>query len=228
MRVFIYLIFISLIFSSCTSDEVFKSEKTDFFNIYKNIVYKTPKTPVQVNSLSKEIKNTKWLSKFNQPIILISTEDKKVQATLVALGNNSEKLTWVSADGISLTFDNGILIATRGYKQDLFASKHSNLETRFDNIKNYKKIHRYLNSENDYDDIEFICSISKKTNFKLSILEFNLLTDHFTESCKSSNYSHTNEYYLLPNTKIVLQSKQWIGPTQKAFLSYNLYAFQKL
>ena len=109
MRVFIYLIFISLIFSSCTSDEVFKSEKTDFFNIYKNIVYKTPKTPVQVNSLSKEIKNTKRLSKFNQPIILISTEDKKVQATLVALGNNSEKLTWVSADGISLTFDNGTI-----------------------------------------------------------------------------------------------------------------------
>ena len=35
------------------------------------------------------------------------------------------KLTWVSADGISVSFDNGILIATRGYSQDLMESQHS-------------------------------------------------------------------------------------------------------
>ena len=71
------------------------------------------------------------MSRFNQPIILISSEDMRVQATLVALGNNQEKLTWVSADGISFTFDNGILIATRGYTQDLMALRHKTLKTMF-------------------------------------------------------------------------------------------------
>ena len=39
-------------------------------------------------------KNSKWLSKFNQPIILVSSEDDRAQATLVALGNNQENGGW--------------------------------------------------------------------------------------------------------------------------------------
>ena len=45
-----------------------------------------------------------WLSKFNQPIILLSSLDGKNKATLVALGNSKINLTWVSADGLASAF----------------------------------------------------------------------------------------------------------------------------
>ena len=57
----------------------------------------------------------------------------KAKATLVALGNNKEKLTCVSADVISLTYDQGILIATRGYSQDLLSLKYLNPTDLFGN-----------------------------------------------------------------------------------------------
>ena len=77
---------------------------------------------VSNNEHSREIKKVRqWLKKFKRPIILISSLEQNNQATLVALGNNDQKLTWVSADGISLTYDQGILIATRGYSEDLLA-----------------------------------------------------------------------------------------------------------
>tara|TARA_B100001250_G_scaffold324444_1_gene288003 strand:- start:129 stop:815 length:687 start_codon:yes stop_codon:yes gene_type:complete len=223
----ILLFFISLILC-CTSDDIFRAEKEDFFNMYKNILIRAPSKIVKENSLPKINNNSRWLSKFKQPIILISSEDKQVQATLVALGNNKEKLTWVSADGISLTFDNGILIATRGYKQDLIALKHPSIRTVFKNTsKNYIKIHRYINGENYYDDIQFNCSMTKQINFNLQILEHKLLADKFTELCKNKIHSYTNEYFLLPATNIVLKSKQWISPVNRSFHSYNYYAFQQ-
>ena len=224
----IILFFLVAVLFSCSSDEIIKSKKSDYFSIYRNLFSVSVPEEVRENPLSKQKMNSKWLSKFNQPIILVSSENGKSQATLVALGNNQEKLTWVSADGISLTLDNGFLIATRGYMQDLMALKHPKLKNNFTKSKmTYDKIHRYLNGENDYDDIRFTCTLSKKVNFNLTILNYNLPTDKFTEKCNSTNHYYENEYYLLPKTKIVLKSKQWISPVNKSLLIYNYYAFQK-
>ena len=222
------MLFVISFLLSCSSAEIIKSEKKDLFSIYKNLIDgNTNKTPDETQ-LAKENKNSKWLSKFNQPIILISSENERMQATLVALGNNQERLTWVSADGISFTFDNGILIATRGYTQDLMALKHTTLKTMFKKRRNdYKKTHRYLNGENDYEDINFICKLSKQVNHSFAILEYSIMADKFTETCKSSIHAYENEYYLLPGTNIVLKSKQWISPSNKSFFCYNYYAFQR-
>ena len=91
--------------------------------------------------------------------------DGEKTATLVALGNYKNRLTWVSADGISVSFLNGILIATRGYSQDLIESQHNDLDTLFSkNTKRRLKKHRYLNGENQYRELTFTCSVVEKTN----------------------------------------------------------------
>ena len=124
MRLLSFTILIIFFLSACTSDDVVKSEKEELFSILKNLTSKSFSANA-VNSQSYTFPNTKkWLEKFNQPIILTSSTDKKNQATLVSLGNNKERLTWVSSDGISLTYDSGVLIATRGYSQDLLSLKY--------------------------------------------------------------------------------------------------------
>ena len=95
--------------------------KKSFGNIFKNITKKSFSENAVISQSSAFPNTKKWLEKFNQPIILTSSVDKKNQATLVSLGNNEERLTWVSSDGISLSYDNGVLIATRGYSQDLLS-----------------------------------------------------------------------------------------------------------
>ena len=221
-----FLIFFLLLLS-CSSDDIIRSEKTSFYNIYKNLIVKT-QGPTVSNISKKEISNDrKWLSKFKQPIILLSSLDRRSQATLVALGNYKNKLTWVSSDGISVSFEDGILIATRGYSQDLMESKHGDLENFLNlSLKSRKKIYRYLNGENEYEELKFSCSISIKKNTTSQILDLRLKTTELTEVCKSKNDNHTNLYYLLPGTKIVLKSKQWISKSNGYILCYNYYAFQ--
>ena len=212
---------------SCSSDEIIRSQKSSFYDIYKNIIIKeTPSKPIK-ESKKKLVHDRGWLSKFNQPIISLHSEDDGEAATLVALGNYKEKLTWVSADGISISFANGILIATKGYSQDLMESQRNDLNSFFTHAtKKRKKTYRYLNGQNEYWELNFSCSISAETNKSSSFLDLTLNTTKFTETCKDGITYHSNEYYVLPNTNIVLKSKQWISEANGYIKIYNYYAFQ--
>ena len=201
--------------SACTSDDVVKSEKKEFWGILKNITKKSSSENVLVSQSSAFPGTKKWLEKFNQPIILTSSTDKKNQATLVALGNNAERLTWVSSDGISLSYDNGVLIATRGYSQDLLSLRY----------EKPKKI--FSSSSLQYNDIRFECTGKKKKPQSIKIVQHTLLVDRYVETCVNDQHEYTNEYDLLSGTTIVVRSKQWISPINSYFLTYNLYAFQK-
>ena len=124
MRLLPLTILLITFLSTCTSDDVVKSEKEEFWGIFKNITSKSISKNKNITQSSAFPNSKKWLEQFKQPIILTSSTDKKNQATLVSLGNNEERLTWVSSDGISLSYDDGVLIATRGYSQDLLSLRY--------------------------------------------------------------------------------------------------------
>ena len=225
----VLFIFFIIILVSCSSDEIITTEKNENIGIFKNVIRNS--FPDKNNPIEPEVpkKTSQWLSRFKQPIILISSLDDKNQATLVALGNNEGKLTWVSSDGISLTFDQGVLIATRGYSQDLISLKYLNATNLFKskNIK-YKKVHRYLTGDNKYKDVDFQCLGKRGRSKPVMILEYKINMDKFVEECVNGQHRYKNEYYLLSGTSIVIKSKQWISPSNKYFKTYNFYAFQKL
>ena len=124
MRLLSFITILMTFLSACTSDNVIKTEKEALYGIFKNITSKSLSKNNIINQASAFTNTKKWLEKFSQPIILTSSIDKKNQATLVSLGNNEERLTWVSSDGISLSYDSGVLIATRGFSQDLLSLKY--------------------------------------------------------------------------------------------------------
>ncbi len=222
----------SIFFLSCSSDEIISTQKTSFYNIYRNIIISRPASTTEKIKKEKKTYDSRWLSKFNQPIILLSSLDEKFAATLVALGNYDNKLTWVSSDGISVSFSYGVLIATRGYTQDLMESKQHNLNALFKShsssrSSSHSKTYRYLNGTNEYSEINYSCSVTAQPNTTLSFLDLKLKITKFLENCESGNTDHVNEYYVLPETNIVLKSKQWISEENGYLLIYNYYALQK-
>ena len=228
MKIIIIFISLLLFLTACSSDDIVKQESDELFGIFRKVAQEINPRTKEKTKVAEIKKTGLWLSKFNQPIILVSSIDKTNEATLVALGNNEEKLTWVSADGISVSYDNGVLIATMGYSQDLLSLKYKNPAKLFSaSSTKYDKVHRYLSGENKYYDIHFKCRGIKKFSRPTQILEYNLSVDTFVEKCDHSSYNYVNEYDLLAGTTIVLRSKQWISPSNESFLTYNYYAFQK-
>ena len=228
MRSILLTILLMTFLTACASDDVVELEKKELWGIFKNITKKSLSENTAISQSSAFPDTKKWLEKFTQPIILTSSTDKKNQATLVALGNNAERLTWVSSDGISLSYDNGVLIATRGYSQDLLSLDYEKPKKIFSsNYIKYNKTHRYLNAENRYNDLQFKCTGTKKKPQSIEIVEYTLLVDRYVETCFNARHEYSNEYDLLSGSTVVVRSKQWISPINSYFLTYNLYAFQK-
>ena len=228
MRLLPSIILFITFLSACTSDDVVKSEKEDLSGIFKNITSKFTSKGKNITHTSAFPNSKKWLEQFKQPIILTSSTDKKNQATLVSLGNNEERLTWVSSDGISLSYDDGVLIATRGYSQDLLSLRYNKPKKIFSSsYLEYYKTHRYLNGENRYNDIHFKCTGKKMVPRSIEIVEYTLLVEKYVETCVNKQYKYINEYDLLSGTTVVMKSKQWISPVNRYFLTYNLYALQQ-
>lgn len=228
IRIFFIFILFSTIIASCSSDNIVTTEKREYTGIFRNIIRNSFSDKTERSQSPFPKKTNEWVSKFKQPVILISSLDERNHATLVALGNNKEKLTWVSSDGISLTFDQGILVATRGYSQDLLSLDYLNPASLFNskNIK-YKKVHRYLTSDNKYNDVHFQCLGRRGNSKTVQFLDNKITIDKFAEDCVNDQYSYKNEYDLLSGTSVVIMSEQWISPINKYFRTYNLYAFQK-
>ena len=221
------ILFITFL-SACTSDDVVKSEKEELWGIFKKITNRSISKDKNVTQSSAFPNSKKWLEQFKQPIILTSSTDKKNQATLVSLGNNEERLTWVSSDGISLSYDDGVLIATRGYSQDLLSLRYKKPKKIFSSsYLEYDKTHRYLNGENRYNEIHFECTGKKMAPRSIEIVEYTLMVDRYIETCVSAKHKYINEYDLLSGTTVVMKSKQWISPINRYFLTYNLYALQQ-
>ena len=221
------ILFIAFL-SACTSDDVVKSQKEELWGIFKNITSKSISKNKNITESSAFPNSKKWLEQFKQPIILTSSTDKKNQATLVSLGNNEERLTWVSSDGISLSYDDGVLIATRGYSQDLLSLRYKKPKKIFSSsYLEYDKTHRYLNGQNRYNEIHFRCTGKKMAPRSIEIVEYTLLVDKYVETCVNKKYNYINEYDLLSGTTVVMTSKQWISPSNSYFLTYNLYALQQ-
>ena len=225
IKVIFFLLF--LFGLSCSSDNIISSEKASFYNIYRNIFISAPTSTSEKIEREKKVYDREWLSKFNQPIILLSSLDGKLAATLVALGNYDSKLTWVSSDGISVSFSNGILIATRGYSQDLMESRHNDRDVLLkSSSRSHSKTYRYLDGKNEYKEFNFSCTVTAKPNTTSSFLDLKLKTTKFIERCESEDTSHVNQYYVLPETDIILKSKQWISEANGYIIIYNYYAFQ--
>ena len=221
------ILFITFL-SACTSDDVVKSEKEELLGIFKKITNRSISKDKNIAQSSAFPNSKKWLEQFKQPIILTSSTDKKNQATLVSLGNNEERLTWVSSDGISLSYDDGVLIATRGYSQDLLSLRYKKPKKIFSSsYLEYDKTHRYLNGQNRYNEIHFRCTGKKMAPRSIEIVEYTLLVDKYVETCVNKKYNYTNEYDLISGTTVVITSKQWISPINRYFLTYNLYALQQ-
>ena len=101
LKIFILSFVVFLI--SCSSDDIIKKERREFFDIYRDLAKKSFEADPVVSRSSRGIGKTRgWLSKFNQPIILISSTDFKNQATLISLGNNKEKFIPGSIEIIKL------------------------------------------------------------------------------------------------------------------------------
>ena len=140
------------------------------------------------------------LAQTDERLMLLEIPARDAAAILSLVGTNQGVVTYLTADGVSLSLQNGLLVATRGFGFDLMtADVKETLAGLRNGTSSAVRIHRYLDGENQIVIESFVCSLTLETE------------ETARETCKSSANSFTNSY-TLNESGVIVRSTQWVSP----------------
>lgn len=121
--------------------------------------------------------------------------------------------TWLGADGATITFEKGILKASRGMGDDVMGGTTSMPSwSNLNDGTEYSRTLSYLNGKNKIFSHEYKCKINKNIHHEvIMIWDVNFKVTKYYENCHSSNAIINNVYYL-DRAGIVRKSFQYHGP----------------
>lgn len=175
--------------------------------------------------IPKKAKNTKKSQQTLNRQMISESKNKLVLGQLDRLGvvnlfektaQNGNNATYRSSSALSITLDNGIIVATRGIALDLM-SQSSELSARqmFSSHAAqgpYKRKHRYLTTDSKLVTVSYICESSFSGAETIEIIGKKYNTRKFVENCKHPAFSFQNEYWVGANARDVWKSKQLTHP----------------
>ena len=140
------------------------------------------------------------LARINVPVILVQVPNRDAVALLTKVGTNQGVDTYLSADGISISLRNGMLVATRGLGFDLMRTDTKRpLAAIAAAPQSISRTYDHLNGENHLISVTYDCSYTAITARQTQ------------ETCTSSGQSFDNRYQRNGAGRIV-NSRQWVSP----------------
>lgn len=145
-------------------------------------------------------------------LILLALVEQDLVATAQFASRNGDKETWITVDGVSVTFKSGIIVGTRGLGDDLMGADVSGLQAELAGDGGaFLRINDYLDGVDQIQRMRFQCTIEARGPETITIVERVYATEYFVEICVSQSHEFENQYWL-QNDGVILQSRQWISP----------------
>lgn len=154
--------------------------------------------------------NRSFVESQPNEMILASVLNRSATAFLVKGGENGARTTWLSPDGISLTYDNGILVSSRGLGSDLMGVDVKATRSIFQAGAEYERSHEILNGLDQIELRNFSCSMEQLEDEPIEILEYFYHTQRFEEICYGETHAFRNLYWRDRNG-VIWQSRQWVS-----------------
>lgn len=156
--------------------------------------------------------SNKALAAAKKPLIYTRIEDSGGEARLSLFGENRSVLTYMSPDRVSLSYDNGLLIATRGLPGDLMVADLRGVQAALSGKSmRYTRIFKHLDGEGQSTTLNFTCTINSLGSQEIEIAGRALPLSGYRESCSGSHGTFTNQLWR-DRTGVIRVSKQWSGP----------------
>lgn len=152
------------------------------------------------------------IEEAGQDFVLASVPQRGVAALLQRAGENGSRVTWLTEDGVSVTYDRGFLVATRGLGPDLMAAHVSDVLAAVARGGGAAtRIHEYLDGNDQMVRHEYSCRIERVGSERITIYERSYDTEKFEETCLRGGQSFANTYWI-DGGGVVWKSRQLISP----------------
>lgn len=135
------------------------------------------------------------------------------RAVLAPVARREGVTVWQTLDGITLTFDRGVLTATRGLGEDLISSDVSGthkMVQRGSVGEYYGVIRSYLDGEDQTYFPAYQCRKEHEKKQQVEIGDYALALRRIEEVCISPDHKYTNIYWV-DDAGDVMKSRQWVS-----------------
>lgn len=150
------------------------------------------------------------LAQIPQPVDLVTVEGLRVSALVLYAGTNGGVETWTSIDDKTISFRQGVIVATRGLGPDLIAADVPPLARIASGTGTYVRTHTTLGDEDATVRNRFLCTYKVTANEEIVIVERRHAVRRVQETCSGDSARFINEYWFQGGT--LRQSRQWMGP----------------
>ncbi|WP_170761184.1 YjbF family lipoprotein [Ruegeria lacuscaerulensis] len=121
--------------------------------------------------------------------------------------------TWLTADGATITLEQGFLTSTKGFGGGMAGS---DVRQSADLILNggegrVERFHSFLNGNDEIELHAYICQISTLGSEDIVLRGAPVATQRLQEQCYGVAESFTNTYWVQGSTRKIVQSSQWTG-----------------
>lgn len=142
------------------------------------------------------------LAAYNTPMIMVESESTGARLFLVPTGQNSGVDTWSTTDDQSLSFRDGVLVASRGFGPDLMQAAAPSRAQIASGQGSHRRSYFYLDGADQTQRIDYQCSILNMGSETITVVERQHSTRHVAETCHSDTHQFTNEYWVENGGKI--------------------------
>ena len=142
--------------------------------------------------------------------------------TMVVAGQIGPRVTWIDSRQVTLTLQEGLLVATRGLPRDLMGADVA--ETRAALRRGggtARRVHDYLDDQDQIARELLHCSIELKGPETIEILDIRRQTRRFEETCSGDVLSFTNIYWVDAAGRVP-RSLQAVSP-EAGYLQIDAY-----
>ena len=143
-------------------------------------------------------------------VLMVTLLGRNAVAAMTRAGSNNGVETWRTAKGVTLSFRDGILVASRGLGGDLMgANVDGVLAAILRGTGTAQRRHAFLDSEDQIQTSDLTCTFTTEAPEVIEIATGTVEATKVTEVCESPVFVFANQYWL-SDTEIV-QSRQAVS-----------------
>lgn len=147
-----------------------------------------------------------------EPLLFFELTETGQQAIMSLTGRNGDVLTWSTADGKSISLQNGVLVATRGFGFDLMGADVSGTISAFDGgVRAYDRFATYLDGQNATIVRSFSCVMTGPENDAIISFGRPVSVNRWVEEC-STFEGKVRSVFLLGDREVWRTSQSVSGP----------------
>jgi hypothetical protein len=148
------------------------------------------------------------------PTIQVGFIERETFGNLLLEHQKGDFNYWLSADGAHVILQNGILHSMRGFGEGLLASDLSEPLALVGGLRSgwSDRFHTYLDGNDFAVSRTYRCRIDNEGDRSIDFYGSPRGVILMRENCRSLDQEFTNLYWLDPNSRTIVLSRQWAGP----------------